>query len=103
MAQDDARYDAIQAVADTLANRRTSYIVVLKTGLRRDGHDEEPVYFQIRRCSLLRRLMQTYCDRERVAMGSLRFVYNGNTIVETQTPDDLGMIQDDEVVVMPLE
>ena len=44
--------------------------------------------------------MQAFCNRNGVAMNSVRFLFDGNRVNPTQTPQDLDMEDGDVIDVM---
>ena len=55
-------------------------------GVRQDGTE---VFFKIKRKSPLKKLMDVYAQRQGGTTNAYRFIFDGNRIVETQTPDDV--------------
>ena len=55
------------------------------------------VYFKIKRKTQLKKVMVAYSNRHSLPMDSLRFSFDGNRLRETQTPEELGM-EDDDVI-----
>ena len=53
---------------------------------RQDGTE---VFFKIKRKSPLKKLMDVYAQRQGGTPSAYRFIFDGNRIVETQTPDDV--------------
>lgn len=53
---------------------------------RQDGTE---VFFKIKRKSPLKKLMDVYAQRQGGTPNAYRFIFDGNRIVETQTPDDV--------------
>ena len=47
------------------------------------------VSFKIKRKSPLKKLMDVYAQRQGGTPSAYRFIFDGNRIVETQTPDDV--------------
>ena len=47
------------------------------------------VYFKVKRKSTLKKLMDVYAERQGGASGPYRFVFDGERIGETMTPDDV--------------
>ncbi|KAK9235221.1 ubiquitin-related domain-containing protein [Lipomyces kononenkoae] len=62
-----------------------------------DNNNE--VFFRIRKTTALKKLMDTFCERQGKARSSLRFLYDGERINETDTPDALGMQDGDTLEV----
>ncbi|KAK9456908.1 ubiquitin-related domain-containing protein [Dipodascopsis uninucleata] len=62
-----------------------------------DNNNE--VFFRIRKSTHLKKLMDTFCERQGKARSSLRFLYDGERVQETDTPDVLGMQDGDTLEV----
>ena len=58
------------------------------------------IIFKVAMGTLLRRLMQALCEREGVSMSSVRFLFGGNRIRETQTPTELDFENEEVIDVM---
>ncbi|CAB4009879.1 small ubiquitin-related modifier 1-like [Paramuricea clavata] len=63
------------------------------------GQDNTEVHFKIKRTTQLKKLKQAFCDRQGVALNSLRFLFDGQRINDDQTPKDLEMEDDDVIEV----
>lgn len=61
--------------------------------------DNTEVHFKIKKTTQLRKLKQAFCDRQGVALNSLRFLFDGQRINDDQTPKDLEMEDDDVIEV----
>ncbi|XP_064608574.1 small ubiquitin-related modifier 2-like [Liolophura sinensis] len=59
------------------------------------GQDGGVVHFKIKRNTPLRKLMNAYCERSSVAASSVRFMFDGSPISETETPSSLEMEDND--------
>ncbi|KAK9461697.1 ubiquitin-like protein [Lipomyces oligophaga] len=62
-----------------------------------DNNNE--VFFRIRRTTPLKKLIDTYCDRQGKARSSLRFLYDGDRVSDGDTPESLGMQDGDTLEV----
>ena len=51
--------------------------------------DGNEVFFKIKRQTQFRKLMQAYCERQAVDMNAVAFLFDGQRLVGTQTPDDV--------------
>ena len=56
--------------------------------ITQDGNE---VYFKCKVSTPLQKLMHAFCNRQGVSMNSVRFLFDGNRIDETQTPQQLDM------------
>ena len=64
------------------------------------GQDGSLVYFKIRRDSSLKKMMAVYARHPGRSASEYRFVFRGRDVLDTQTPDDLGMKEDDVIDAM---
>ena len=62
--------------------------------------DGNEIYFQMKMGTRLGQLMHAFCRRRRVSMNSVRFLFDGNRINETQTPERLEFENDELIDVM---
>ena len=53
--------------------------------------DGNEIYFKCKQTTPLQKLMHAFCNRQGVSMNSVRFLFDGNRVNETQTPSQLGM------------
>ena len=51
--------------------------------------DQSEVFFKIKRSTQLKKLMEAYCERQGKSSNSLRFLYDGERIQPTNTPNDV--------------
>ena len=58
------------------------------------------VCFKMKKTIKLRKLMQTYCARNGYPQKSIRFLYEGEEIRESDTPQDLKMEDGDMIETM---
>ena len=49
----------------------------------------EEIYFKIKRVTAFKKLIDTYCQRANLSTSSVRFLFDGHRITETQTPKDV--------------
>lgn len=86
----DAAYKAVDhAIAKALHKQR---LIRIKIVYFSDGSE---LYLVIKANSMLQKLMTFYCKEKRLAIDSVRFLFKGNQISKTQTPDGLGMADGD--------
>jgi hypothetical protein len=55
------------------------------------------VFFKLKHDMKLQKLMRVFCQRQDVAMESVRFLFDGKRIRENQTPNELGMEDGDSI------
>ena len=61
---------------------------------------DQEVYFKIKKSTPLRKLMDAFCQRSGKAPNSVRFLYEGDRIQPTCTPEELEMEDGDTIDVM---
>ncbi|XP_064636816.1 small ubiquitin-related modifier 2-A-like [Lineus longissimus] len=66
------------------------------------AQDGATVHFKIKKQTPLRKLMHAYCDRQSIKVSSVRFMFDGNHIQEMDTPEDIGL-EDDETIEVFLQ
>ena len=59
--------------------------------------DGNIMHFKINKKTQLMKLMEAYCARQSLQMEQIRFLFDGNRLRDTQTPDELDM-EDDDVI-----
>ncbi|CAI4217685.1 unnamed protein product [Parascedosporium putredinis] len=62
-----------------------------------DNNNE--VFFKIKRSTKLEKLMSAFCDRQGKNMASVRFLFEGQRVQPTDTPDTLEMQDGDTLEV----
>ena len=62
--------------------------------------DGNEIYFKCKQTTPLQKLMHAYCNRQGIAPNKIRFLFDGNCINETETPQQLEMVDDDIIDVM---
>lgn len=68
--------------------------------LRVVSSNGEEVFFKIRRVTPLRKLIQVYCERKQTSPSSIKFLFDGNRVKDDDTPDSLGMENNDVIDAM---
>ncbi|KAJ1475098.1 hypothetical protein T484DRAFT_3204408 [Baffinella frigidus] len=53
------------------------------------------VYFKIKRTTALKKLFEAYRQRQCLLLDQVRFLFDGQELNDSQTPDDLDMEEDD--------
>ncbi|ORY75402.1 ubiquitin-related domain-containing protein [Protomyces lactucae-debilis] len=64
------------------------------------GSDQNEVFFKIKRATPLKKLMETYCERQGKSMNSVRFLVDGERVRTDQSPQDLELEDGDTIEVM---
>ncbi|XP_008181849.2 small ubiquitin-related modifier 2-like [Acyrthosiphon pisum] len=70
-----------------------------KINLKVLSQNNAVVQFKIKKHAYLKKLMNAYCERSGLAMGTVRFRYNGQVISEADTPSSLDMEEGDTIEV----
>lgn len=63
------------------------------------GQDNSEIHFKVKMTTHLKKLKESYSQRQGVPMGSLRFLFEGQRISDHQTPKELGMENEDVIEV----
>jgi small ubiquitin-related modifier len=56
-----------------------------------DNNNE--VFFKIKRSTRLEKLMTAFCERQGKSMSSVRFLFEGQRVQPTDTPDAVGLLR----------
>ncbi|MCJ1407664.1 hypothetical protein MMC19_001735 [Ptychographa xylographoides] len=62
-----------------------------------DNNNE--VFFKIKRTTALKKLMDAFCDRQGKAPNTVRFLFDGARVQQTDSPDSLDMQDGDTLEV----
>ena len=68
--------------------------------LKVKSQDGNEVYFKVKKTTQLKKLMDAYCSRVGKEPGSIRFLFDGERIQPTSTPENLEMEDEDEIDAM---
>ncbi|GAU26193.1 hypothetical protein TSUD_354150 [Trifolium subterraneum] len=74
--------------------------ITLKVSLNFKGKNENEIFFNIRRSNQLKKLMDVYCRRYWLDIDGVAFLFNGRLLKAEQTPDELQMMNGDEINVV---
>ncbi|XP_067869347.1 small ubiquitin-related modifier 1 isoform X1 [Heterodontus francisci] len=55
------------------------------------GQDNSEIHFKVKMTTQLRKLKESYCQRQGVPPNSLRFLFEGQRITDHQTPKEKGI------------
>ena len=66
--------------------------------LRMVGEDCEEMHFDVKKTTPLNKLMRGYSESKGVAVTSLRFFFDGFRIGDSDTAEDVGLTENDEIV-----
>ena len=64
------------------------------------AQDGNEIFFKCKMKTQLNKLMKAFCSRNGVAQNSVRFLFDGNRINGSQTPQELDMEDGDVIDVM---
>jgi len=62
--------------------------------------DGNEIFFKCKMTTPLQKLMQAFCNRQGVALNSVRFLFDGARLSANQTPQELEMEDGDVIDVM---
>lgn len=62
--------------------------------------DGAEMFFKIKATTPLKKLFDAYVKKQGVSRQSVRFLYDGSTVDESKTPEDMGMEDDDVIDAM---
>ncbi|XP_078656286.1 small ubiquitin-related modifier 1-like isoform X1 [Branchiostoma floridae x Branchiostoma belcheri] len=63
------------------------------------GQDNSEIHFKVKMTTQMRKLKESYCQRQGVPINSLRFLFDGQRINDDQTPKELEMTDNDIIEV----
>ncbi|XP_040482178.1 small ubiquitin-related modifier 1-like [Ursus americanus] len=63
------------------------------------GQDSSEVHFKVKMTTHLKKLKESYSQRQGVPANSLRFLFDGQRIADNHTAKELGMEEDDVIEV----
>ena len=64
------------------------------------AQDGTEVFFKCKPHTQMKKLMNAYAERMGVQLRSIRFLFDGERVQETQTPKDLGLEDQDSIDVV---
>merc|ERR1711934_945003 len=67
------------------------------------GPDGSEVFFKIKKRTQMKKLMDAYCQRSGQDSKSIHFLFEGERIQATQTPDELDMDEGDVIDAMLMQ
>ncbi|XP_059872267.1 small ubiquitin-related modifier 1 isoform X1 [Delphinus delphis] len=67
--------------------------------LNSKSSDSSEIHFKVKMTTHLKKLKESYCQRQGVPMNSLRFLFEGQRIADNHTPKELGMEEEDVIEV----
>jgi small ubiquitin-related modifier len=68
--------------------------------LKVKSNDHEEIFFKIKKVTPLKKLMEKYCERMGLSnLNNVRFLFDGERIVPSNTPSQLNMQNGDEIDV----
>ncbi|XP_053728247.1 small ubiquitin-related modifier 1 [Synchiropus splendidus] len=63
------------------------------------GQDSSEIHFKVKMTTHLKKLKESYSQRQGVPASTLRFLFEGQRIADNQTPKELGMEDEDVIEV----
>uniref|UniRef100_A0A8D0IIH4 Small ubiquitin like modifier 1 n=1 Tax=Sus scrofa TaxID=9823 RepID=A0A8D0IIH4_PIG len=78
---------------------RTWVIRRKESTLNSKSLDSSEIHFKVKMTTHLKKLKESYCQRQGVPMNSLRFLFEGQRIADNHTPKELGMEEEDVIEV----
>lgn len=63
------------------------------------GQDSSEIHFKVKMTTHLKKLKESYSQRQGVPMSSLRFLFEGQRVSDHHTPKELGMEEEDVIEV----
>ncbi|EGW08345.1 Small ubiquitin-related modifier 1 [Cricetulus griseus] len=63
------------------------------------AQDGNEIHFKVKMTTQLKKLKETYCQRQGVPSNSLKFLFEGQRIADTHTPEELEMEEEDMIEV----
>ncbi|CAH6778205.1 small ubiquitin-related modifier 5 [Phodopus roborovskii] len=63
------------------------------------AQDGSEIHFKVRMTTQLKKLKESYCQRQGVPSNSLKFLYEGQRIADSHTPEELEMEEEDMIEV----
>ena len=63
------------------------------------AQDGNEIHFKVKMTTQLKKLKETYCQRQGVPSNSLKFLFEGQKIADNHTPEELEMEEDDVIEV----
>ncbi|CAH8646762.1 unnamed protein product [Heterobilharzia americana] len=82
-------------MVDTVNKDITSEHINIKV----QGQEGSIIHFKIKKNTPLRKLMMAYCERLGLKQPSVRFIFDGNNVHDTDTPASLEMEENDTIEV----
>ncbi|XP_070234630.1 small ubiquitin-related modifier 1-like [Bos mutus] len=80
---------------EDLGDKKEEEYIKLKV-IRQDSSESQ---FKVKMTTHLKKLKESYCQRQGVPMNSLRFLFEGQRIADNHTPKELGMEEEDVIEV----
>jgi small ubiquitin-related modifier len=68
--------------------------------LKVKSQDGGELLFKIKRNTQLKKLMDAYCSRNGISPSTVRFLFDGQRIMESSTPSELRMEENDQIDAM---
>ncbi|XP_060229659.1 small ubiquitin-related modifier 1-like [Meriones unguiculatus] len=63
------------------------------------GQDKSEIHFKVKMTTQLKKLKESYSQRQGVSVNLLKFLFEGQRIADNHTPGELGMEEEDVIEV----
>ena len=81
----------VEGMANDKVDSKEGILASDQLNLKVLGQDGQVVQFKIKKNTPLRKLMSAYCDRCKLAQSTMRFMFDGTRVDETDTPKSMDM------------
>ncbi|XP_059128966.1 small ubiquitin-related modifier 1-like [Peromyscus eremicus] len=78
-----------------LEDKKEGKVIEVKV-IAQDGNE---IHFKMKMTTQLRKLKESYCQRQGVPSNSLKFLFEGQRIADNHTPEELGLEEEDMIEV----
>lgn len=78
-----------------LEDKKEGKVIEVKV-IAQDGNE---VHFKVKTTTQLKKLKESYCQRQGVPSNSLKFLFEGQRIADNHTPEELGLEEEDMIEV----
>ncbi|XP_037056317.1 small ubiquitin-related modifier 1-like [Peromyscus leucopus] len=78
-----------------LEDKKEGKVIEVKV-IAQDGNE---IHFKVKTTTQLKKLKESYCQRQGVPSNSLKFLFEGQRIADNHTPEELGLEEEDMIEV----
>ncbi|CAH6791678.1 Sumo1 [Phodopus roborovskii] len=90
-------YDEAKPSTEDLGDKKEGEYIKLKV----IGQDSSEIHFKVKMTTHLKKLKESYCQRQGVPMNSLRFLFEGQRIADNHTPKEAISSLAEDLVSVP--